>query len=171
MGGQQQQQYKENSYNNSDDGISPALKEILNDLGGTIRRSNGNINGLTKKLDEFPSLLSQSSQVTKEDFNRAINYLDKKIANNQQVLVANQQAMLNEFNQIKAQIQSLSQVAKTSAVAKPQLPSSSNNTSNPDSSKFIEIPLPKIGIVKLDYKSALIGAVLLITFLFLIIHR
>lgn len=169
MGGQQQQQqYKQNSYNNNDDGISPALKEIFNELGGSIRRSNGNINSLTKRLDEFPSLLSQSSQVTKEEFNKAINYVCKSMLTNQQVLVTNQQTMLNELNQIKAQIQSFSQLAKTSAVTKPQLPNASN------SSKYIEIPIPKMGIVKVDYKfikPALVGGLLLVTFLFLIIRR
>lgn len=140
-------------------GINEALATLMSkvqSIDGSMRRQSGEIAQIKNKLLENQSIVeaaeTNNEQITRQEFNKAINYVCNEIAKQ---TTTHQQALSNELRQIKHHLESINTDTTTSnktSTAK------ANLTQNIGQSKImglsngqasVKVSLPLIGNVQL----------------------
>ncbi|KAF0250020.1 MAG: hypothetical protein FD167_586 [bacterium] len=143
-------------------------------INGSMRRQTGDIALIRTRLEDLSSLeaaLSEgsSNQVTRQDFNKAINYLYNEIVKQSSI---NQQFLVTELRLVKLHLESINSAVSQDlfsnkpSPAKAHLSAQSKNADTGQS--YIRVSLPVVGDVHLPtkfIKPGLVGLVLFVVVL------
>ena len=148
-------------------------------INGSMRRQTGDIALIRTKLEELSSLeaaLSESSsnQVTRQDFNKAINYLHNEIVKQSSI---NQQLLVTELRQVKLHLESINSAVSQDLFSNKPSPAKAyflaKESRNADAGQsYIRVSLPVVGDVHFPtrfIKPAIIGLVSMILFVIVVV--